>query len=133
MKTIQSRFSRRSGNTLVLALMLCALVGLILLTYLQLIQGRTKVRARSQSWNTAIPVLEAGVEEALAHLHNDSLILTSNSWNRSSSGATVVYTKRREFSDGSYCLITISNVPTLPFTSPVIYSQGFAPAPFNQG
>jgi hypothetical protein len=87
------------------------------------------VRARSFSWNSGIPVLEAGIEEAFTHLRDDSGNLTANGWGTTNS----TYTRRRDFSDGSYCLITISNAITFPYTAPVIYSQGFVPAPLGKG
>jgi len=106
---------------------------IVLLSYLQLLEGRTITRARSLSWNSAIPVLEAGIEEAFTHLYRDPTALTSNGWTNSQSNGNTIYSRRRNFPDGSYCLVTISNVSSVPFVSPVIYSQGFVPAPLAQG
>jgi hypothetical protein len=118
---------------LVASLIFCGLVGLVLLTYMELIQARTKVRARSLAWNAAIPVLEAGFEEAFTHLQDDNANLTLNNWTKVGSGATVLYQKTRTNSDASYFTVSISNVASVPFTCPVFYSQGFVPAPLGQG
>src|SRR5438552_762548 len=115
----------QTGSALVVTMVIGVVVIVVLLSYLQLLEGRTITRARSLAWNSAIPVLEAGIEEALAHLYRDSTTLTSNGWANSQSNGNTIYSKRRDFSDGSYCLVTVSNVDTLPFTAPVIYSQGF--------
>jgi hypothetical protein len=103
---------------------------LILVSYLQLVQGRTKIRARSQAWNTAIPVLEGGIEEAFTHLQDDKATMTANNWAAVTTNSTVVYQKTRTNDDASYYFVTISNALTV---SPVIYSKGYVPAPLGQG
>jgi hypothetical protein len=133
MKTFRTGSLSRSGNTLVVAMVLCGVVGLVLLSYMELIHARTKVRARSLAWNTAIPVLEGGIEEAFTHLQDDTADLTLNGWSKAGSNATVVYQKTRTNFDNSYYTVTISNVATAPYTGPNIYSQGFVPAPLGQG
>jgi hypothetical protein len=128
MKSARKNFRNCAGNTLVISVVFCGIIALVLMTYLELVQARTKVRARSQSWNTAIPVLEAGIEEAFTHLKDDTN-MTSNGWSSSGSGSTITYQKIRTNSDGSYYVVTISNRSTIP----IIYSQGFVPAPLKQG
>jgi hypothetical protein len=103
---------------------------LVMASYMQLVHGRTKIRARSLAWNTAIPVLEGGIEEALTHLQDDKGTLTANNWTAVTTNSTVVYQKARTNSDASYCFVTISNASTL---TPTIYSKGFVPAPLGQG
>src|SRR5437870_10329972 len=61
------------------------------------------------------------------------MAMTVNGWTNSQSNGKNLYQKRRNFSDKSYCLVTISNVDTYPFSKPVIYSQGFVPAPYGKG
>jgi hypothetical protein len=107
-------------------------VGVILLSYLELLQSRTKIRARSLAWNQAIPVLEQGIEEAFSHLHDD-LVLSSNKWTVIGTNSTMVYRRSRTNSDSSYFIVTISNATSYPYNAPVIYSQGFVPAPYQQG
>jgi hypothetical protein len=122
-----------AGSVLAITLVFGALIGLILLSYLELLHARTKIRARSLAWNQAIPVLEQGIEEAFTHLQDDSANLTTNSWTKSGSGSSTIYRKSSTNSDGSFFITTCSNVNSFPFTSPVIYSQGFIPAPLKQG
>jgi len=129
MKITRIKYSQ-AGNALVVAMVLCGVIGLVLAGYMQLVQGRTKIRARSLAWNTAIPVLEGGIEEALTHLNDDTNSMTANYWTSFTTNGNVLYQKTRTNDDGSYYFVTISNALTL---NPAIYSQGFVPAPLGQG
>jgi hypothetical protein len=114
-----------SGSVLVTALILSAVLGLVLASFLTLLVSRNTISHRSEAWNRAIPVLEAGLEEAFTHLHDDTA-LTNNGWTAQLNGGNLVYQKRRNFTnDSAYCLVTISNAPA----APVIYSQGYVLAP----
>jgi len=118
------------GSALVAALIMSAVIGIVVCSYLVLIADRNYLTHRSLAWNTGIPVLEAGIEEALTHLHSDSS-LTANGWTSGGTNATVVYSKRRDFTNNStYCLMTISNVTA---SSADVYSQGFVPSPSGSG
>jgi hypothetical protein len=81
---------------------------------------------RSLAWNSAMPVVEAGIEEAFSHLQRNSNSL-GNLWTVATINGQTVYQKQRNFDDGSYCLVTLSNVTGRPS----IYSEGFVPAPLN--
>jgi hypothetical protein len=115
---------------LIVAMMLCGVIGLVLVSHLQLVHGRTKIRARSQAWNTAIPVLEGGIEEALTHLQDDKGTMTANNWTALTTNSSIVYQKTRTNDDATYCFVTISNASS---SAPIIYSKGFVPAPLGQG
>ncbi len=121
---------RQDGGALVVVLVMCVTIGTVLAGYLGLIGGRYKITLRSQCWNAAIPVLEAGVEEAMAHLHYDSSNFTANGWAAGTVAGLPVYYKQRSFSDGSYYLVNIYNATT---NNPYIYSTGFVPAPLDPG
>jgi hypothetical protein len=120
------------GSALVIALVIGAVIGIVLASFLSLVKSRMLVRARSFAWNSAVPILEAGIEEAFTHLKDDGANLTANQWSSSGTNGQTVYSKRRDFSDGSYCLVTISNVSASSLTAPIIYSQGFVRAPLSQ-
>ena len=125
-----------SGSSLIVTLVIGVMIIIVLMSYLQLLEGRTITRTRSLAWNSAIPILEAGIEEACTQLNEYSLIgstLACNGWTNSVVNTHNLYSKRRDFADGSYCLVTISNVDTLPPTTPVVLSQGFVPGPYQDG
>jgi hypothetical protein len=46
--------------------------GVMLAAYLTMISVQNQLVERSQSWNRSVPVLEAGIEEALAHLNRNA-------------------------------------------------------------
>jgi hypothetical protein len=58
-----------AGNVLVISIVTCMLMGMGLASYLTLVQSQNRMVMRSRTWNAAIPVAEAGIEEALTHLN----------------------------------------------------------------
>ncbi|HXT10422.1 MAG TPA: hypothetical protein VN873_02590 [Candidatus Angelobacter sp.] len=119
------RSKNSSGNTLMVVLFFCVVMGIVLASVLKLISNRYTMTVRSNDWNQAVPVLEAGIEEAMTHLHDDSNNYSANGWSASLVGGQTVYTKQRSFSDGSFYDTTI--YVTNAYT-PVIYSQGYVPS-----
>lgn len=112
----------RSGGVLIVTLFVVMVIGIAVASYLTLVRNEATVVSRSQNWNSCIPVLEAGVEEAMAQIHycNNSTNLSSNSWTLGTNG---YYNKTRAVgSDGSYCSISIQ-----PVSPPVIYCTGYVP------
>ncbi len=113
-----------AGVVLIVALFIIVASGIILASYLTMMQSEAKTVARSQLWNQCVPVMEAGVEEAFAQIHycNNTTNLSSNSWILGTNG---YYQKTRTVgTDGSYCTISISST-----TPPVIYSTGYVAIP----
>ncbi|MGV3754784.1 MAG: DUF7305 domain-containing protein [Verrucomicrobiota bacterium] len=114
---------RHDQGSVILAVLLASFVlGFMLTAYLDLVSAQNQSIARSQTWNTCIPVVEGGIEEALAHLYQTKgTNLVSNGWFYSATGCF----KWRTMGDGS-ALIVISNSIT-----PIIYSTAFLRAPLN--
>jgi hypothetical protein len=119
----------KQGNTLMITLFFCLAIGMVLASVLKLISVRYTNSIRSTSWNEAIPVCEAGIEEAMTHLHDDTLP-SANGWTATSIGGNVVYTKQRTFTDRSYCSVTIYNATSIS-NAPIIWSQGYIPSPLS--
>jgi hypothetical protein len=116
------------GGTLLITIISCVLVGTVLSSYLRLVSARNHGAMRALAWNTAIPVLEAGIEEALTHLHEDGVNYAANAWTPGLVNGQTVYQKERELPDGSRFFVTISNAAS---ASPVIYSKGYVKAPLR--
>src|ERR1041385_9172359 len=104
MKT--TRRNSQQGSTLVITVIAGALIGTVLASSLGLITSRNRAAMRATAWNSAIPVLEAGIEEALTHLNNDKDNPTANGWNSDVLDSVPVYWKYRELPDGSYYYVT---------------------------
>ena len=91
-------------------------------TYLTLISNQNRAVARTQTWNAAMPVAEAGVEEALTQLSYAGVTnLAINGWKL---GADGNYHKSRSLPDGSSYAVMIE-----PLSTPVICSTGFTTLP----
>jgi hypothetical protein len=114
--------SFQKGSAVLVGLITASILGATLASYLVLVSHQYASTIRAQSWNMAIPVAEAGVDEALAHLNFNT--------NRNSSGWAVTgpycFSKTNTLNDGTsnYFVVGISNM-----TAPVIVARGFVPAP----
>jgi hypothetical protein len=114
------------GGALVVTLFIILVISFVLASYLALMLNESTAVARSQSWNACVPVMEAGVEEAMAQIHycQNSTNLSSNNWTLGTNGC---YQKTRTIgTGGSYCEIAIQ--PVIP---PVIYSTAYVPVPVS--
>jgi hypothetical protein len=60
----RSKEAQRAGNVLTLTIILVALMGVALTSYLAWSGNQNQSVARSLAWNQALPVAEAGIEEA---------------------------------------------------------------------
>ena len=93
------RKSKQTGSVLLVTLVITAILGTALASYMKLVQYQNSAVVRSQFWNSAIPVSEAGIEEAIAHLNNvgnDSRL--TNGWVKSDGQ----FYMKRELADGRY-------------------------------
>ena len=112
-----------------ITLFFCLAIGMVLASVLKLASARNVMTVRSLDWNQAIPVLEAGVEEAMTHIYDDTSA-SANGWTARTVGTNgnIVYSKQRTFSDGSYFYATIYNASS---NTPYIISQGYVRAPMK--
>ncbi len=111
----RTRLSRESGNILVGAMILSTVFGITLLGYLNLVGSQYRFISRSQVWNEIMPLAEAGVEEALAHINYSGVEnLSGDGWELIGTN----YVKSVDLSSGAY-KVWISND-----SNPIIYSEG---------
>jgi hypothetical protein len=120
--------NREQGSVLVISLFTGLAIGIVLASFLALISSRYYLSVRSMGWNGAIPVLEAGIEEAMTHLHKDPKKPSTDGWTAALVGGVPVHTKTRKLPDGSYYTVWINNATS---NIPVIYSSGFTPSPLK--
>src|ERR1041384_7325943 len=90
------------GSVLLVTLLTSVIIGIGLASYLTLVSSQNYSTMRSLAWNTATPLAEAGIEEALTHLNDDSN-LTANYWTSQLINGKTVYKKRRDFGTGGLC------------------------------
>ncbi len=119
--------AQSDGSVMVATLLTSMIVGIGVASFLMMVSNQNYSTMRSLAWNAATPLAEAGIEEALTHLNDDSS-LTANNWSSQLINGQTVYQKRRDFvGDGSYYRVTISNA-----NSPVIFSEASAPGPLGR-
>ena len=120
---LTTRFPARSaGHVLWIVLIGTVLLGLTIFSYLRLTQVQNTLSARSQAWNNCMPVIEAGLEEALAQLNRfGNSNLAANGWTPIANG----FYKQRAVGEGYYRVtVTYTNI-----LSPTLVSSGYIPAP----
>src|SRR3954452_5912226 len=71
MKTNLTRKKLHQANILLVALCITGIAGLTLASFLKLTTGQSAAVTRSQDWNATIPIVEAGIEEAMTHLNDN--------------------------------------------------------------
>src|SRR5436190_6012824 len=124
--TIKTSQAKSRGSVLLLTLLTAWVIGIALVSYLTLVAHQNRTTYHSLSWNCCVPVMEAGVEEALTQIyHNDITQLANNNWTYTDG----LYHKTNSLGDdGSKYHVTIE-----PVDPPVIVSTGYYPAPANTG
>lgn len=116
---------RRQGSALIVTLLIAVIAGIALASCLSLVSHQNLSVARSLAWNSALPVLESGLEEALTQIHYYGCTnLSGNGW---ALGADGLFHKTRTVgNEGSYWQVSI-----LPVDPPVIVSTGYVRAPLS--
>ena len=104
-----------SAGSLLGVLIVMAVVGTGLGSYLTLVYNQNLSTIRSQNWNMAIPVAEAGVEEALTHLHYHFTNLETQGWVLIGTN----YFKERWIGTNRYRAYISTSTP------PIIISKGY--------
>lgn len=78
-------------------LIISTILAVSVASYLSLVQHQNRMSVRSQCWNLAIAIVEAGIEEGLQHLNENEENLQSNGWAKSGN----LYSRDETLSDGS--------------------------------
>src|ERR1051326_384535 len=90
---------KESGNTLVVVMILTGILMGAMGTYLMLASQENKTLMRSLYWNEALPLAEAGIEEAMTHLGRNTNGWAVDGWT-SPDGTN--YVKQRWLSNDFY-------------------------------
>lgn len=131
---LPSRASARTGSVLMGTLLVSVVIGITLASFLDLTGAQHRATMRSQVWNSCVPLAEAGLEEALAHVYLNSTNLGSQGWSTTTSGLTLsngvslagtVYYRVRSLNGGSYIAAIQGG------TTPTLTVQGNLPKPLS--
>jgi len=110
-----STFSSNQGSVLLVAIGTVVVLGIILAAILSLIAQERRILARTSSWNAALPVAEAGIEEAMSHLRQvDGGARNVNGWTLENTN----YVMSRYLAEGRY-KVAINGA-----AAPIIMSEG---------
>src|SRR5438874_7433927 len=120
MKLKLSSKARQLGAALITALVIGTILCISIMGYLCVTEQQTLLSARSQAWNMAISIVEAGIEEGLQQCQNNYWNLSMDGWARSGN----LYSRTRTFPDGSTSTIiidnSIANAPTVRADASVV-------------
>src|SRR6266496_5209245 len=122
--------NRPEGSALLLALFTALVICVTLSTYLYLVSNQNQTVLRSMSWNSSIPVVEAGIEEALTQLHYSGVTnLVANGW--TALQADGFYHKANNLGNGFSYDVGIRPPPAGGPDQPTIESVVYCPAPLK--
>jgi len=122
--------TRTQGSALLLALLTAFVICIALTTYLYLVSNQNRSVMRSMAWNSSIPVVEAGVEEALTQLNYTAVVnMAANGWSPLS--ADGFYHKANDLGNGFAYDVGVKPAVAGGPDQPTIESIGYAPAPAN--
>src|SRR5438067_1566904 len=118
------KLSEAGGHLIFITIVTAGIIGVALVAYLNVITTQNNFNARSQVWNLCMPIVEAGLEEGLAHINNPNTTnFATQGWTWSSSIS--VFTKQRTIGSSYY----IANIQTNVATGPSITCVGYVAAP----
>jgi len=116
--------TKAQGSVLMVTLLTAFIFCIALASYLSMVSSQNQSVMRSLTWNSAIPVVEAGIEEALTQVYFNGITnLTANGWTFGSDG---FYHKTRDLGNGYSYNVLIKALP-----QPVIDCVASVPAPAN--
>src|SRR5215831_13764338 len=110
MKLKLSRKAKQMASSLLTTLVICTILSMFVMYYLSLIDQQSYLNTRSQVWNMAIAVSEAGIEDGLQEINSNNNYpnLAGDGW----SGSNSVFTRTNNLPDGNSYVVTIITTNT---------------------
>jgi hypothetical protein len=137
MKVLPRHQSRQQGSALIISLVMGVILLVVAASYLTLIASQKSLVTRSQTWNAAMTMAEAGIEEGLAQVNASNgffyagSVITNGNFSFNGWGGTspVFGPKSHNILGGSYtALIRMDEA-----SSPTIYATGYTTVPVVGG
>ncbi len=123
----------QGSTVLLVSLMITVIMGIALASYLVMVQTQNRSVFRSQNWNNAIALTEAGIEEGLTHLNAVAAVpgdLATDGWTDQGGG---VYACPRRYLGSNYYDLAITvpanGMPLIDSVGTVRLQGPFAAAP----
>ena len=98
------------ASSLLTTLVICTILSMFVMYYLSLIDQQTYLNGRSQVWNMAIAISEAGIEDGMAEINTSSTYptLSGDGW----SGSNMVFSRTNSLPDGNSYVVTVITTNT---------------------
>src|SRR4030095_7908588 len=131
MKTQLRILKRRGAFTYMTVVITMIRVGLMLAAYLKMVSVQNQLSMRSQITNRTVPILEAGIEEAMAHLNQNGAPDAAGSFNLANlavdgwSGNSVLGWTKSGRIGNDYYFVQISSWAGSNTAFPFINSTGY--------
>jgi hypothetical protein len=134
MKTQIAKPAMTTGSVLLVTLVTVVIIGVTLTSYLALVSNQSRSVARSQIWNNAMAVTEAGVEDGLQlvnkyvgtpDLGSWTTTYSADGWKWPVGGNTYQLTRYMDTARTTYYNVFITNINN----APIIHSVGYVPGP----
>jgi Tfp pilus assembly protein PilX len=126
------RFTRTQstqGNVLLVVIIFSAMLAVLVLSGLALVSNKNTLTVRSLDWNNAMPLAEAGIEEALSHLQfSQNTNFQTDAWTLSNGK---FYKTRTNLVNYGYYSVVIQATNYAVGLGPTIISTGYVAVPFG--
>ncbi len=106
---------QESGTALLASLLIAGIFATILGLYLSMTTQENLVVKRSTGWNTAMPLAEAGIEEACSQVTVNTNNFLADGWTQNTN--TLAYHKTRTLGDGYYSVDINGTIGVATITS----------------
>ncbi len=122
MKIVLAWKAKITGATTFVMVVICSLLCLTVLGYLTEMDQQSRFSSRSQAWNIALAITEAGIEDGLQHLNRNRDNLAADSWTASGSR----YHRKGSLTDGStYDVVVDATNPAQPEVIAQAYARAY--------
>ena len=118
-----------AGSLLLMVMIFTAMLSILVCSTLVLVSSKTTLTARSVDWNNAMPLAEAGIEEALTQLQvMQSTNFSTNGWTYSNG---TYYKTRTNLVNYGYYTVGIQPTNYQVGYGPTIIATGYVAVPFG--
>jgi hypothetical protein len=141
MKIRVQKISREQASALIVTLVLGVVLLVVLASYMGLLASQKKLVTRSQTWNAALTMAEAGIEEGMAQLNQGTSFSFTNLFNNSTitnfsnngwgGSGTNFGPKGANLLGGSYKASIIALPANGLLTTATVYSTGYTTVPIT--
>jgi hypothetical protein len=122
MKIKLSQKLKQMASAMLAVMVLGGIVCLLVVYYLSLVEQQNRFSVRSQAWNIAIAVAEAGIEDGMQAVNSGTNPLASDGW----SANGTVYERTHTLPGGNWYTVSLDRTS---LTNPVITSRSYINLP----